>query len=261
MFKWLVEYHCKHNLEACLPYIQDGIFSFPEGHDIEEGYEENTLPSYKGLVIFANGDTLIDKLRENEVILDKKEPEFREINSNTSLFNYIDSVRNSDGAYVFNSIKSKMAKVRLLNNNPYHCKDVSLEDMLPENFLSEDGSVDTDEIGTKTRLAATLPAVYTDESKGQNVETYQIKRTAYGNLKMGKVTHFDKDGLNEEFFLQYDPEHKGSFINEEAKIVGVYRRYERLAGDLIQMDEVKVGREFFEKKPAYISSYSQIPAA
>jgi hypothetical protein len=47
---------------------------------------------------------------------------------------------------------------------------------------------------------------------------------------MGKVTHFDSEGLLEEFYLAYMPKYKGQFLDPKHKVVGIYRYYDRSRG-------------------------------
>ena len=107
------------------------------------------------------------------------------------------------------------------NNNPDLQEKAPIYSLVPSNFLSSDGSVSPKQMGVKTRLAIKMPLAYS------NTHAYQIKRTPYENTGIGKVTHFGPEGLVEEFFFRYAPEHRGSFINAKHKIIGVYRRWKR----------------------------------
>jgi len=106
---------------------------------------------------------------------------------------------------------------------------ISLRDMLPRDFIAveTDSLLNERNLGTKTRLAIKLPQAY-DRTKA-----FQIKRTAYGLLGIGKVTQFGPQGLEQEFFFRYEPRSEGPFVDAEAGIVGIHRQYERQEQGLI----------------------------
>ena len=116
-------------------------------------------------------------------------------------FHYLGNQENADGAYIFDGVNNQMAKTFELNNSPENTprdmrRKKDLVKYLPPNFLSEDASVRLGNIGTKTRLAIRIPHAY------DNTEAFQIKQSAYGPLGIGKVTHFTRDGLAQEFFFR-----------------------------------------------------------
>nr|MBI4156159.1 hypothetical protein [Candidatus Woesearchaeota archaeon] len=229
IFNLLVNYHSNVNLEKVLKHIKNGRVINSEGKPHEEGEEE--CEWYKGLLIMANGDTLVDRLYEKKVINHKPE-EFYEVRSNEDFLRYISNQRNSDGAYIYDSKNGRIMRVAEINNNPNTLPNqFKLEDRLPKDFVSYNGEKSLDLIGLKTRLAVRLPAAY------DHTEAFQIKRSAYTDFGMGKVTHFNGDGLLEEFFFKYDPA-KG--------VIGVNRRYERNASNkLVKVAERE--KEIYKK--------------
>lgn len=239
LFGWLVDYHCSHNLKACLPHIRDGITYSPITYEpIREGLE-NEL--YTGVLIVANGETLLEELVKGNIIMDTEDihPDFVAVNDSRDLSEYLNSQENRDGSHIFDSANHKIARVYEFNNNPPALQEnggYSLLDRIPHDFCSYNRKIQetSDKIGTKTRLAIKLPQAQ------PHLETFQIKRTGYTPLGMGKVTHFNKDGLAEEFFLMYD--------GKEGEIAGVHRTYSTADGELKRAGEKTI--------PVGNSSYS-----
>ena len=175
------------------------------------------------MLIVANGTTLADRLQEGEVILSDPEP-FSPITDNENFARYLETRAQEDGAYLVDSIHNRITRVPEFNNNPNIPgleRHIDLFQFIPHDFLSYAGDVPLSKIGTKTRLAIRMPQFY------ENTETFQIKRSSYTPLGMGKVTHFTKEGLVEEIFFRYDPNSQGPFIEPEQKILAIYRQYER----------------------------------
>lgn len=213
IFEWMVEYHCKNNLKNCIPYIKNGRV-YSNGKAVKEG-EENDL--YQGVLIVANGNTLLRKLIDKKLILPEDMGESFKINGIDDFFKCIDRQKNKDGAFIYDSIDKKMINAYSINNNTGIADTPKFfANMFPKDFVYSDSrGVQRKDIGTKTKLAVELPLIY------DNINTYQIKRTGYTNLGIGKVTHFDKDGLKKEFFFRC-----GSHpIGEGYKIMGVNKEY------------------------------------
>lgn len=232
LFDWLVQYHVTQNLTVCYPHLHQGKVFTKEGKPHREGEEENEW--YTGILIVANGSTLYDRLFADKVVLDGEMDPAVRVENVDGLATYLSEQHNGDGAYVFNGQTQEIRRVYELNNNPASLsQDVWLEEVLPSDFCADNGSVSVRRnSGTKTRLAAKLPRAYED------CHTFQIKRTAYTPLGVGKVTHFTKQGLLEEFFFRYAPHAEGPFIDEARGIVGVYRRYGRDdGGELVRLEE------------------------
>jgi hypothetical protein len=57
---------------------------------------------------------------------------------------------------------------------------------------------------------------------------------------MGKVTHFNRDGLVQEFFFMYAPQSSGPFVHDTLPIIGVHRKYELIEGNLVKASEKNV---------------------
>ena len=229
IFNLLVHIHSKVNLDKCLRHVNNGRILNDDGEPYDEGEPE--CDYYKGFLIFANGDTLVDKLYENEVMSSKPE-EFVGINNNAEFLEYFLKQKGNDGAYIYDRKNGKMMRIIELKNDPNKLpNNFRLEDKLPNDFVSYKGDISADEIGLKTRLAVRVPAAYT------NTEAFQIKRSAYTDFGMGKVTHFNKDGLLEEFFFRYD-HIKG--------IIGVNRRYQiNESNELVKVAEKE--KEMYKK--------------
>ena len=214
LFDLLVAYHCERNLPACLPFISDGkVKDIRFGEPFKEGEDE--VFYYPGLLIISNGPTLVEKLIDNGLARPDSIESFTAIDDKESLFAYIEGPGRKDGAHLYDGENQKIARIHEINNAPLQessAKD--LLDRLPSDFVySDKRDFDSGDIGTKTRLAVKLPMKY------HSLEALQIKQTSYEGLGVGKVTHFDKDGLRREFFFDYD--------TDTETIVGVHREYFR----------------------------------
>ncbi|MFC2134855.1 hypothetical protein ACFLTH_09575 [Bacteroidota bacterium] len=95
-----------------------------------------------------------------------------------------------------------------------HGKLPNLEGRIPNDFIHEKETETPTrlDLGTKTRLAIKIPSMH------EGISAYQVKLTAYGPLGLGKVTHFDYEGLQREFFFRQD----------KLGIKGVVRKYNHI---------------------------------
>src|SRR3989344_1865723 len=241
LFDWLVRYHIEKNLPESMDYTSEGRLLNRKGLPVNEG-KDNDVP-YHGILLVSNGDTLMRKLEEDKVLLTREHDSFAPLRSFSDLSDYLDKQDGEDGAYLHDGKNKRITRVYELNNNPNLPDDFDRLALIPEDFVYSDGrAAEMRNIGTKTSLAIKLPQAHPE------VETYQIKRSAYGSLGMGKVTRFTKEGLAEEFFFAYAPESQGPFIDENNKIIGIYRRYERFEGRPQCVEETLVNpQECYQK--------------
>src|SRR3989344_651756 len=209
IYNGLVGYHATVSLDRCLSSLRGGVYHDSEG-PLMEGFDRRA-PAHNGFIIIANGDTLVGKLKGAGMVFDDLGG-FVPVRNRESLFRYLEDNAHADGAYIFNGVDRSITRVSEVINNPASLPpEFDMFSMIPKDFVSYDGSVSNTNIGTKTRLAIRLPHAYED------TETFQVKRSPYGPTRMGKVTHFTRDGLKEEFFFDY----------QGGEVVGVYREYER----------------------------------
>lgn len=218
MFGWLVNKHYE-NLRECSPYIIDGTVCAPEnkGSPVPEGIEDNT---YKGIVIFKNGKTLCNDLVNKGFLNQMNLAEPKDVSSSYKLAKFLRNRPDKDGAYILESATGNMMRASKIKNSD----DVQYSRLVPKDFIFCSGvpeGIDFErflrlELGNKTMLAMDLT------QKFKNVEAFQIKRSAYGKLRMGKVTHFDCQGLIEEVF--FDP------YEDEDMIFEYYRNYRDAQG-------------------------------
>ena len=237
LFNWLVQYHCQVNLPEALPLIENGVLYNKKGK-YEEG-TDNGCP-YQGVLIIANGSTLADRLVEDRVIHDEPDA-FYQISSSGKLFDYLDRQATDDGAYIYDSVNERITRVAEINNGLPLPRDFPVYDQVPKDFTSENGHLPLGVIGTKTRLAIKMPHAYRD------TEAFQVKRSRYGLLGMGKVTHFTRQGLAREFLFAYNPissdDHSSPrpFIDREQGIIGLLRTYQLDgAGTLYRASEERI---------------------
>lgn len=218
LFWWLVDYHCNINLKESLSKIRNGVLvnnggRYPEGTD-------RGCP-YQGVLIIANGSTLAERLVRDHIVHDQELSDFVDAGSKAQFLDYLRKQETDDGAYVYDGSNGKMAHVEEINNDPPLPAGFSMCNMVPKDFFFVDGKQPKPMIGTKTRLAIKVPQAY------ENTEAFQIKRSRYGTLGMGKVTHFTDQGLAKEFLFAYDPSYDGPFINRRKGIIGLLRTYQR----------------------------------
>ena len=216
-FRKFVELHHK-NLECCLPHLYGGAIADSSGKPLPEGSDRNQ--HYAGLCVIRNGHNILKKLVK-EGFAQKDDITTRvSVKNDDTLMGYLDSQEHEDGVFVYDSVDKAIARICELRfpERPF-------EKYIPSNFVFSGRASDfidngtRHKIGTKTRLAIKFPLEFPD------FETFQVKRSAYGHLGMGKITHFDSKGLNEEYFFKIDSKSQGPFANEHNKIVGVYRSY------------------------------------
>lgn len=221
IFDWLREYHKTRNLDACLPHIssEGAVISPFTGRPYIEGEGENEL--YNGALIVSNGHTLVRDLIQDRIIEDDVIDGYHPIKDRDAFFSYLEKQKNNDGAFLYDSHEGGITRIYELGNKPQGLERINMLDFIPEDFVSFDGRVSIrSNLGTKTRLAIKLPQAY------PSIETFQIKRSPYTNLRMGKITHFTRHGLAEEFFLMSV---LGGDLTprEYADIMSVYRQYRR----------------------------------
>ena len=261
LFEDLVDYHVTRSLEKCLPFIENGKILNPnisQRSPFRQGFGENKL--YAGTLLVSDGNRLLTSLiRDNRVKQHSDHlSDFVQIEGTDGLAEYFDSLTmpgddpSIEGAFIYDSLEGKIARVYEIGNMD-HEKPIDravryiaalfgrrqeqpgFADALPPDFCSYDQSVPVEgkSIGTKTRRAIDIPRTYSNI----RAQAYQIKQTAYTEFGMGKVTHFDKDGLNEEFFFMHEPSSLSS--ENPHSIIGVYRAYERLGENLTRKNEIR----------------------
>ncbi len=255
LFEWLMYYQCRSNLEPCLRWIVDGTLRHPDGLDpFEEGEEADGIRNYVGLLIISDGRNLLDMLRQDKIVYEEDvakahdDDGFVKVTTAGELSDYLDMVGKRDGAYVYDGDDNEITRVYEFTNRHPNLERVPLLDFIPDNFFEYNGCTPPErkQIGTKTRLAIRLPQAY------ENIQTYQIKRTAYASLGMGKVTHFDNSGLREEFFLMHAPGLEGApYISAEKGIIGVYRDYVQRDGKVVLNSQslIRLTPDGIEKVP------------
>lgn len=237
VFDMLVKYHVKENLASCLPHIRsDGKF-YPPGM-------EKPLPEcceneyYRGFLLISVSDRPIDEFLRDLLVEDSEADPFVDISDNEEFFKYISGEKEKDGAHVLDIANKRVARVSEINNG---LPAVDYSKILPSDFIHYGAEAlpekPRSELGTKTPLAIKLP------HKFPGIETYVIKKTAYGSLGMGKVVHFSGK-LVEELFFEHEPNAEKAEGDEPdlakyADIMAVYKRYAAVDGGLICVEETR----------------------
>lgn len=251
LFFRLVERHCTVNLQKCRRFIDvqhEGIAVLSEEH-MPYGQGVDECEHYPGIFIVKNGPETLQDLVRKKWILDEVIGGFQAAARGEEFLGILardDDVKNEGRAYLFDGVNQSVTQVYKFANepspvarrfrfdvlgmhfdvgvgrsNPYYSERLRLEELLPRDFLSTDSSVALHPavIGTKTDLGMRFPRAYPE------LHTLQIKRASYGDFGMGKVTHFDKEGLVEEMYIAIGEQVRGPFIDAAYNLVGVHRVY------------------------------------
>lgn len=243
LFAWLAQYHLDANLRPNLSFIVEGQYVGSRGKTIEEGEENHQT---YGALVLANGDSLVQRLKKEKIILDLSTPMFTAAGNYDLFASYLSKSKKRDGAFVFDGKNETMTRVsRYANYNSELMQEVreNFARYMPANFIYEAAAMMTpkdydNDVGTKTDLAMVLPVSHTKADS--SVHAYQIKATAHSRLGFGKVAHFGPDGLIEELFFRYAPESKGPFVVSGQNIEAVHRKYERGADDRLYLASERV---------------------
>ncbi|MBN2567441.1 hypothetical protein JXB02_05145 [Candidatus Woesearchaeota archaeon] len=219
LFGWLVDFHIERNLPRALRFFREGSIRDDDGNRYRlDGENER----YYGAIIISDGENIADRLVRIEVIHSDAIDGYTAIPTREAFMGYLGENLNRDGSFVYDSVNRGITRVAKVNNEPKALNerlkgsDLRFDRRLPPDFIAEDGSIEVKRtnLGLKTQLAAELTYAFPD------MRIYQIKRTPYGGLGMGKVTQFSGQGLLQEFFFRAVPEKEGY------SILGIHRQYE-----------------------------------
>jgi hypothetical protein len=222
LFDKMIGYHVNENL---MPFIKNNpdyaspkkIISALEKEGSDEGVTQ------KGFLVIANGSTLVDRIKEGDFITDSDPPEKHEVPTLDLLISFIKNNIGEDGAFLYDGENKEIRQVQGYENNNSLIRKIRAQkietSIIPPNFIYHKADALTSKalkkIGRKTDLAMFLPIAYSNEHS--DVGAFQIKRSRFGPLGLGKVTYFKSDGLHKEFY--FDLDNKGN-------IIGVTREYE-----------------------------------
>ena len=225
IFQMLVNYHVEVNLPRCLSSIKSGRMTDPVDHKpFEAPSGENSL--YKGILIVSNGPTLVDDLIGYGLAKREDLSPFTPLQDADAFRSYLQEEVKRDGAHLYDSANGEIARVYELNNHHSSLERCLDTNRVPADFVYDDArGVSRSDLGTRTRIAMRLPTI----PELQTLNVFQIKQTGYGDLGFGKVTYFNKDGLQKEFFCRYNA--------EQESIDGVLREYELREGQLSLVSE------------------------
>jgi hypothetical protein len=107
IFEALIQFHVDNNLAMCRKYIVDGANTDPYGRQIIEGLTEI---DYKGFLIIADGQRLIDEMRKDVVVKDKNISPIATIPDAESFLSLLGSQLSPDGAYLVDRENALMFK-------------------------------------------------------------------------------------------------------------------------------------------------------
>jgi hypothetical protein len=215
----------------------------PESASTSSRHENNSLP---GLLMFYDGQAVLSRIKQRFTTAPESSlrGEYR-INNADELTDLIDSEKDSDHVFTYNSKDGILTKIKTsLDNTAYKKKgffgiktkqDVNkiLEEKLPKDYVSSDYQHQP-VINSGSRTRAAVVTVNSNEVNPRNqdrVRAIMVSQTLYpngvGTSLTGKISEIGKKGLVREAFIYQDENHKGPFIDEKKHIVGVYRTYSR----------------------------------
>jgi hypothetical protein len=250
LFNAMALYHIKNSLPNCMKFFENGKIKdlYNDGY-FNEGQEND---AHKGFLVVSDGKDVLEKLVNDDAIEDKDSITYR-INSHDELFNYLNSQKDKDGAYVFDSYNNKITRVmfnrdsdmlkqRLKNN---HKGEYDLNQKLPYDFLLSNCCSDfkTIDVGSKTRVATQLTHAY------DHLKAVVLKRTGYGDLAIGRVVYVLPNGVNSSMHFEYKPSLNGitPFVDSTNKIAAYLKKYENNVNErpaLVSKDIV--GQNYFQ---------------
>jgi len=224
IFDWLVRFHSTINLEKFIQEYQpewiDETLELRKDKPIIEG---ETEIDYKGILVLTDGEGILERLVKHGLVMEGDHTAPVQIRTYDDFRTYITETQQSpDGAYVLDKWRGEISRIGRYYDHGLSAKDYL--GSLPHGFFKyhSNDELEMPYIGLKTRVAIAAPK----ERKVPHIEAFQIKRTAFAlPLGMGKVVHFNKEGVVEEYFMRFDPSYQGRFIDPELAIVGEKHTY------------------------------------
>ncbi|MFA6072506.1 MAG: hypothetical protein WC758_00135 [Candidatus Woesearchaeota archaeon] len=146
-----------------------------------------------------------------------------QVNSFSDIEQIIINSENQDGGYILTNNGTDLKKVQSFNNERLSVKEI--QKLLPKDFFSYTkdihllGTDGTLNLGNRSSTALSLAIKHSD------IDSFLIKQTSYTDFGLGKIVHFDKKGLDEEFFLTTNPPTGLGYAQYEKSIKGVYKNY------------------------------------
>ncbi len=258
MFNALVHYYLEQSLPNIQRNIKDGqVQSTLANEPLQEGEENKYI---QGIIVFADGNTLADRLVQDRVIKDVSYPQFTTINNREELNKYFAQARKHDGAFFYNGSAQAIARANWVNDEPngtpeiqtrYHQIAPKRAQFVHPEFVEENNHTPLDlatlenKIGRRTSLALVLPFVYS--TIDSNVQAYQIKQSAYGQLGMGTVNHYTPQGLSKRFLLKHEPKTNGPYIDETLGLTGYLQTLRPVNNQVQIIEEQQVPKEIFNQ--------------
>jgi hypothetical protein len=204
-------------------------------------HENNSLP---GLLMFYDGQAVLNRIKQRFTTAPESSlrGEYK-INNADELTDIIDSEKDSDHVFTYNSRDGILTKIKTsLDNTAYTSflgfrrrQDVNklLEDKLPLDYVSSDyQNQPVINSGSRTRAAVvTVNSNDVNPGNQDRVRAIMVSQTVYNNGVgtglTGKISEIGKNGLVREAFIYQDENHEGPFLDEKKHLVGVYRTYAR----------------------------------
>ncbi|PIN86187.1 hypothetical protein COV19_06225 [Candidatus Woesearchaeota archaeon CG10_big_fil_rev_8_21_14_0_10_44_13] len=173
-----------------------------------------------------NGITLVcgdkDVFERAKSLVTRPKEGFREVSylpTKKEFMNYFawqELQKDGDWVYFFDTSTSHILKYKgsLINKYPGVDNEDIIRTALPKNFLSEDETKPTNNIGTRTEVAALTPLV------DPNIEVIILTQS-----DLGRLSHFNADALIQTFQSRQDKKSCGPYIDDITGVAATYACY------------------------------------
>jgi hypothetical protein len=256
LFESAVRFHIK-NLKRGISCenVKDGIMYF-RGEDHKEipvkSGDENGQHWNKGLLFFFNGSDIISCMKDAGMIPEHSIQNYKKVSDITDFFNYVSGLEREDGAILYDRRSKAYSLVNKVDENAHAVRRIEggLERLLPDNFITEDGSKPLvnngkSNIGCRTQAAFKTTRGFDGADGGyRHIYAILIKQTAYNPLGLGTASYITDDTLD-MFSFRHMPGKNAEYIVPGHSIAGVHKRYELKNGVYTQAGEdiVHINRE------------------
>jgi len=243
----VLEYHYQENLSKLFPYIHNGVFCDPS--PLTPGFIRigNENKNIKPCFVLVNGTKLVKELRNSSLIQDS-EVDYSDVSSRKEFVDYLSQNKDQDGAVILEEY-SRMGVLGIID--PQLRKSVNIQYSFPENYLSDVENVEVPwtKMGGRTLVAAGVV------QKFDYARSCIVKSTAVNETATGTISYFGPEGLEEEIIFRHAPElkaqnyktedgkeHKYTYLDDSTSIIGVHRKYTKLDGNFVLLDEQYIGK-------------------
>ena len=236
LFDRLVNFHLDHNMAHAMRYISNGTLQLALSEAVPG--DENGEQWYKGGVILANGEDLVDRLVTTEIVRPSHIGYYPCENEGDIERIFASKQTKKDGIFIFERNSGRVARVKIRESSLGG--DYAAEGILPYDFLTEDGSVplydsEGSNIGNRAEIAVRIT-----RRDGFDIDAYMIKHTIYNSIGLGPVIHIGREEMHLLAFVRSD---KGPYIDERNQIAAQMKTYKLMNGTFVETSRVNYSVE------------------